>query len=177
VPRFRLPRSRSRSRDTSPLLLLGVGAIVGVAVGALLGDRVAAAIRSGRRRPPVDPWAHVAHGTFDDEEIGDQGDDEAPPTAPPRVPTPSVERRVLEAFRHDPVLAERAIDIDESPAGVIRLTGWVRAEREIGHARTIAGGVPGVRRVETDLAVRAPRRPWTVRGTAPAPADAAGRDG
>jgi hypothetical protein len=171
VPRLRIRRRRERAASSS-LVLLGVGAAIGVALGAALADRVRGARRA---RGAQDPWLHVAHGAYDEEE-------ELAPV-PPRssrrrgreaasVPqasdrAPSVERRVLEAFRNDPVLAERAIDIGEDAPGVIALTGWVRDDEEIRHARTIAGGVPGVARVEAALAVRPPRRPWTLRGSAP----------
>lgn len=62
--------------------------------------------------------------------------------------------RVLEAFRNDPTLAERAIDIDVGPAGTIELTGQVDADREVEYAATIAGGVPGVHHVVTRLGVK-----------------------
>jgi hypothetical protein len=170
VPRLRIGRRKDRA--ASSLVLLGLGAAVGVAVGALLADRVRRSA-GGRGRAAQDPWLHVAHGAYDD------GEDEAPPPPrrrPARTPAddgpvaqraPSIERRVLEAFRNDPVLAERAIDIGEDAPGVIALAGWVRDDAEIRHAATIAGGVPGVARVESTLAVRTARRPWTLRGSAP----------
>lgn len=65
-----------------------------------------------------------------------------------------LEGRVLEAFINDPILSERAIDICASGSGVIELTGWVHASGEIGHALTLARGVPDVRTVVDRLAVR-----------------------
>jgi hypothetical protein len=65
-----------------------------------------------------------------------------------------LEERVLEAFHNDPVLAERAIDIGAIGTGVIELTGWVQASWEIGHAVTLARGVPDVTTVVDRLAVR-----------------------
>jgi hypothetical protein len=161
MPRLRIGRRADRA--TSSLVFLGLGAAVGIALGATLADRIR---RAARRRGPSDPFLHAAHGAYDDS------DDPTPPPrreAPPsaRARVPSIERRVLEAFRNDPVLAERAIDIGEDQPGVIALTGWVREEREIKHAATIAGGIPGVERVESELAVRPPRRPWTLRGSEP----------
>ena len=66
----------------------------------------------------------------------------------------ALEARVLEAFINDPILRERAIDICASGVGTIELTGWVRESGEIGHALTLAGGVPDVKTVIDRLAVR-----------------------
>ncbi|WP_309671750.1 BON domain-containing protein [Gemmatimonas sp.] len=75
----------------------------------------------------------------------------------PSVPThEELESRVLEAFRHDPVLEARAIDIGAVGAGAIELTGWVESTGEIAHALTLARGVPDVTSVVDHLAVRGP---------------------
>ena len=75
----------------------------------------------------------------------------------PSVPThEELESRVLEAFRNDPVLEARAIDIGAVGAGTIELTGWVDSTGEIAHALTIARGVPDVMAVVDQLAVRGP---------------------
>ncbi|MES2521068.1 MAG: BON domain-containing protein [Gemmatimonadota bacterium] len=66
----------------------------------------------------------------------------------------ALEARVLEAFINDPILRERAIDICASGTGTIELTGWVQASSEIGHALTLARGVPDVSAVIDRLAVR-----------------------
>jgi hypothetical protein len=65
-----------------------------------------------------------------------------------------LDARVLEAFQNDPVLAERAVEIESEPAGTIVLHGRVRTAREVKHAVTLARGVPGVRTVRQRLAVR-----------------------
>lgn len=65
--------------------------------------------------------------------------------------------RVLEAFSHDPILAERAVEIEADADGDVILHGRVRAAREVAHAVTIARGVPGVTRVRQRLAVRSRR--------------------
>ncbi len=65
-----------------------------------------------------------------------------------------LEARVLEAFINDPILSERAIDICASGTGQIELTGWVHDSGEIGHALTLARGVPDVTGVIDRLAVR-----------------------
>src|SRR6185312_15434056 len=46
----------------------------------------------------------------------------------------ALEEHVLEAFRNDPVLSERAIDIGSLNEGVIELAGWVEDETESEHA-------------------------------------------
>ena len=46
------------------------------------------------------------------------------------APTTDLEERVLEAFRNDPILSERAIDIGAIGEGIIELTGWVDTEDE-----------------------------------------------
>lgn len=65
-----------------------------------------------------------------------------------------LDARVLEAFQNDPILAERAVEIESEPAGTIVLHGRVRTAREVKHAVTLARGVPGVRSVRQRLAVR-----------------------
>jgi hypothetical protein len=64
-----------------------------------------------------------------------------------------LEERVLEAFRNDPVLCERAIDIGSLNDGVIELAGWVENDDEARHAVTIARGVPGVDTVVNRIAI------------------------
>ena len=61
---------------------------------------------------------------------------------------------MLEAFRNDPVLGERAVDIGALAEGIIELTGWVHATDEVQHALTITRGVPGVDTVVNRLTVR-----------------------
>ncbi len=84
------------------------------------------------------------------------GASDAQQSAAPDVLT--LEARVLEAFHHDPVLRERAIDIGAIASGVIELTGWVHSDPEVEHAITIARGVPDVFHVVDQLAVRTPVR-------------------
>ena len=51
---------------------------------------------------------------------------------------------MLEAFRNDPILSTRAVDIGSLRVGVIELAGVVDTAQEAQHAVTIARGVPGV---------------------------------
>jgi hypothetical protein len=60
---------------------------------------------------------------------------------------------VLEAFRNDPVLCERAIDIGGIGEETIELAGWVTSDEEAEHAVIIARGVPGVSTVLNRIAV------------------------
>ena len=156
-----MTREHRRRRDsgTRKALLLALGAVAGLAIGLAVigrtgtpdgrerGDRE----RGERRRRPR---RHRAEA---------RGDDEcpAPPLAEPTdaVPvssTPSaaaLETRVLEAFRNDPLLRERNIDIEADEHGGIELTGWVEDASEIAYALTVARGVPSVRGATSQLAV------------------------
>lgn len=199
-------RSRRRRPRSSSFLLVALGALTGLAVGAVIADRVGGLDgllkkSSGRRKKrssdgldhdelamaAAADHADVDHDYEDEAEsnhysAGDRGpyadDDEfddideeeddsdlteesdrsamgAASDAEHGVPGETeLEERVLEAFHNDPVLAERAIDIGAIGTGVIELTGWVQASWEIGHAVTLARGVPDVTTVVDRLAVR-----------------------
>lgn len=85
---------------------------------------------------------------FDDDELDEGYEDEDDVSF-----DASLEERVLEAFRNDPVLSERAIDIGAIGEEVIELAGWVDEDEEALHAVTVAGGVPGVSSVVNRLLV------------------------
>jgi hypothetical protein len=182
-------RNRSRTND---LLLLSLGATVGVVAGALLVDRVGGLDRILRRRnaslAPLEHEAdeaeppyglHDAVGGYedDDDQLEDEPDDASEHEPGTIVYEPAgahtadmgahagdapdlltLESRVLEAFHHDPILRERAIDIGAIAPGVIELTGWVHADHEVQHALIITRGIPDVQHVVDQLAVRQPRR-------------------
>lgn len=135
-------RYRDDDSQTSGLLFLAAGAVLGLAAGLVVADRfggfsaLTTKIRErvGRR---------LEEGV--DEEEGEdelEEDDEA------------LEERVLEAFRNDPILSERAVDIGAIGDGIIELTGWVHEPDESTHAVTITRGVPGVETVVNRLDVR-----------------------
>lgn len=192
-------RSRRRRPRSSSFLLVALGALTGLALGAVIADRVGGLdgllkkASKGRRRlesghldrdelgqAAADDHAAVDHDYAEDAEPAyygaadrddsDDGDedyddeidgDESGPSAEMSASTErevpdetELEERVLEAFHNDPVLAERAIDIGAIGTGVIELTGWVQASWEIGHAVTLARGVPDVTTVVDRLAVR-----------------------
>src|ERR1043165_4222994 len=145
---------RYRDDTSTRNAIIGVlaGAVAGLAVGMVLSDRLGglSGIRARLRRPEESERAryYAGHGVaedFDealDEDLGDYEEDDF--DTDEEYDYESVEERVLEAFRNDPTLAERAIDIGELRDGVIELAGWVNTEREAQHAVTIARGVPGV---------------------------------
>lgn len=174
---------RNSSR-TNGLLLLTLGATLGVVAGALLADRLGGVDRLLSRRRLAEPdgtgeldypegpyGLHDADGSYEDEDdelapesiahIHMLGRDSARDRFAAQSSGPdllTLEARVLEAFHNDPVLRERAIDIGAIAQGVIELTGWVHADSEVQHAVTIARGVPDVFHVVDQLAVRKPSR-------------------
>lgn len=180
-------RSRRRRPRSSSFLLVALGALTGLAVGAVIADRVGGLdglMKSGsrRRQQPMGDLDHdemamaeaadseaFDHDYEDDDDDADSDDydddtEDGDGDAATRRRAASssheapddteLEERVLEAFHNDPVLAERAIDIGAIGTGVIELTGWVQASWEIGHAVTLARGVPDVTTVVDRLAVR-----------------------
>ena len=132
-------RYRDDDTTSSGLLYLAAGAVLGLAAGLVVADRfggfssLTAKLRDrvGRLRD---------HDEESESEFDE--DDEV------------LEERVLEAFRNDPTLSERAIDIGAIGDGIIELTGWVHEADEATHAVTITRGVPGVETVVNRLDVR-----------------------
>lgn len=92
---------------------------------------------------------------FMDDELDDElDDDEFDSDGIAGLQDDGLDARVLEAFSHDPVMAERDVEIEEAEDGRIVLHGRVHTAREVAHAVTIARGVPGVTSVKQRLAVR-----------------------
>jgi BON domain len=138
---------------TSALL----GAVAGFAVGMLVAQRVggfSGLVESVRRRgrPEGDDDAEAAGPVVADDfsEFDEDFDDELEDEG---VPNEGLEERVLEAFRNDPILSERAIDIGGIGEATIELAGWVNSEEEAEHAVVLARGVPGVETVVNRIAV------------------------
>ena len=148
--------SRFRFRDDEPSstsTIIGVlaGAIGGFALGMYVAQRVGGfegltarfKARKGSGSGEA-PSLDADDDEFDDIEEDDlEGDDV----------DQGLEERVLEAFRNDPILAERAVDIGSIGDGIIELAGWVDTEEESEHAVTLARGVPGVDTVVNRLAI------------------------
>ena len=150
--RFQDEDDSSIAGTVAPVLL---GALAGFAVGMLVAQRVggfkgiADAFRQRGKAAPdtlsatpsvADDFADYDE-EFEDDEIEEQDD------------ASGLEEHVLEAFRNDPILAERAIDIGGIGATTIELAGWVTSEEESEHAVTIARGVPGVQTVLNRIAI------------------------
>ena len=132
-----------------------VGALAGFAVGVLVSNRLGglSGMRARLRGLAEGPAEATRHGAevgeyYDEDEYepeedeieGDERDEE-------------LEDRVLEAFRNDPILSERAIDIGSLGPGIIELAGWVEKEEESRHAVTLARGVPEVETVVNRITV------------------------
>ena len=137
---------------TSALL----GAVAGFAVGMLVAQRVggfSGLVESVRRRGRAegdDDLVEAGPVVADDFSEYDDYDDELEDEG---VPNEGLEERVLEAFRNDPILSERAIDIGGIGEETIELAGWVNSEEEAEHAVVLARGVPGVETVVNRIAV------------------------
>src|SRR5919202_1365084 len=141
---------RYRDRDESlgsAAAGLALGALAGFAVGVVLAQKVggvsglAERIRERLRRGGA-AEEEGEEEIYEEEDELEENEEHA-----------MLEERVLEAFRNDPVLSERAVDIGAVSDGVIELTGWVNEEAEAEHAVTLARGVPGVATVVNRLAV------------------------
>jgi hypothetical protein len=148
-------RDEEESSSTGTILGVLAGALAGFAAGMYVAQRMGgvSGLKSKLRRG-VDSAEqsiraryesqHAVAEDFDDfeeDELESEGYDE------------SLEERVLEAFRNDPILSERAIDIGSISDAVIELAGWVEDEDEAQHAVTIARGVPGVDTVVNRIAI------------------------
>lgn len=157
-------RYRDEESPAASALYVALGALAGFAAGVVVAQQyggisgITAKIRDrlGSARNGIegddDQLGAQAHDhEYDDDEDFDDGDGEDMPLDA----TEELEERVLEAFRNDPVLSERAIDIGALDEGIVELTGWVNAEDESQQAVVVARGVPGVETVVNRLAVRA----------------------
>jgi hypothetical protein len=133
-------RYRDDDTTSSGLMYLAAGAVLGLAAGLVVADRFGGfSSLTARLRERVGRLRDV-----DDDEYDSEIDEE----------DEALEERVLEAFRNDPTLSERAIDIGAIGDGIIELTGWVHEPDEATHAVTITRGVPGVETVVNRLDVR-----------------------
>lgn len=133
-----------------------LGAVAGFAVGMLVAQRVGGF--SGLARKVRGTAARASEGfggraVADDfveyEEEDEYEEDELVADGEGS----ELEERVLEAFRNDPILSERAIDIGGVGDDSIELAGWVNTDAEAEHAVVIARGVPGVTTVINRIAV------------------------
>lgn len=142
------------SSSTTTVLGVLAGAVAGFAVGMYVAQRMGGLdgikSRLRRRMPDLESRFTRAHGVEDE---GDGFDDIEEDELESEEVDETMEERVLDAFRNDPVLASRAIDIGSISEGVIELAGWVESEDESELAVTIARGVPGVTTVVNRIAL------------------------
>jgi len=141
------------SSTTGTVTSVLLGAVAGFAVGMLVAQRVGgfSGIANRMRRGAEDVGQHLGrqHAVADDFAEYDEYEDDEIETEEGT----DLEERVLDAFRNDPILAERAVDIGGIGDATIELAGWVNSDEEAEHAVTIARGVPGVDTVVNRLAI------------------------
>ena len=152
--RNRYLRYRDADSTARGALYLAVGALAGLVTGIVVAQRVGglagltSRVRSRLQRAEEGEEEGYAGYEYDADESYDELEEDLSPEE-------ELEERVLEAFRNDPVLSERAVDIGALSEGIIELTGWVHSHDEVQHALTLTRGVPGVDTVVNRLTVRA----------------------
>src|SRR5262245_63652651 len=141
------------SSHTGAMLGVLLGAVAGFTVGMLVAQRVGGftGLKSTLRRGRGAAEAALRARDLDEDE--DEFEDIEEDELESEAYDETLEERVLEAFRNDPVLAERAVDIGSIGDGTIELAGWVEDDNEAKHAVTIARGVPGVDTVVNRIAI------------------------
>lgn len=146
--RFRDDDDTSSASTIATVLL---GAVAGFALGMVVAQRVGgfSGLADKVRRRGVKAAGSTEPKVADDfSEYEEYEDDEIVESS-----EETLEDHVLEAFRNDPILAERAVDIGGIGEATIELAGWVTTDQESEHAVTIARGVPGVKTVVNRLLV------------------------
>jgi hypothetical protein len=155
-------RYRDRDSNAAGAVFVAVGALAGLAAGVLLAQRYGgvsgigarvrdrAAARRGEEREGDQRPTGYDVPEYDDEPLQGAGGRDTDDLDEGEM----LEERVLEAFRNDPILSERAVDIGAVGEAIIELTGWVHSESEAHHAVTVTRGVPGVDTVVNRLEVR-----------------------
>ncbi|HZE08962.1 MAG TPA: BON domain-containing protein [Gemmatimonadaceae bacterium] len=142
-------------------LYIAIGAAAGFAAGVLMAERFGGF--KGLTDRIKDTFGGGTGEEEDDFDYEGLDDDEFDPDFDEDLDTPKaslngveeLEERVLEAFRNDPILSERAVDIGAVEDGIIELTGSVNSEDEARQAIVVARGVPGVETVVNRLVIGA----------------------
>jgi hypothetical protein len=147
-------RDEEESSSTGTVLGVLAGAVAGFAVGMLVAQRVGgiSGLTSKLRRRGSATEAAL-RGPYNAAEAAEDFEDIEDDEFEPLDADAGLEERVLEAFRNDPILAERAVDIGSIGEATIELAGWVEDDDEARHAVTIARGVPGVDTVVNRIAI------------------------
>jgi BON domain len=132
-----------------------LGALAGFVVGIVVAQRVGGLSGiTSRLREGIDALRHRgeegieslagAQRDEEEEEYEDEYDEGEEPDERALDGDSALEERVLRAFRRDPVLSERAIDIGAIGEGIIELSGWVESREESEHAVVVTRTVPGI---------------------------------
>jgi len=144
-------RYRDDESSTGTIVGVLVGALAGFAAGMFVAQRVGGftGLTSKIRKRAGGRFGLAEAPEMVDEELDEYEEDEVEPEDDDE----SLEERVLEAFRNDPILSERAVDIGSIGDGIIELAGWVESEEEAEHAVTLARGVPDVDTVVNRMSI------------------------
>lgn len=149
-------QDEDESSVTGTVTSVLLGAVAGFAVGMLVAQRVggfsglANRVRSSLPEGVVGELTGTQPVVADDyADYDDYEDDELEASEEGS----ELEERVLEAFRNDPIMSERAVDIGGIGEETIELAGWVNTEEEAEHAVVLARGVPGVTTVVNRIAI------------------------
>ena len=144
-------RYEDKESSAPGLLTLAIGAVAGLAVGVVVAQRFGglAGISARLRERLGEGGLEAADGEYDIDEYDSDELEESDDDSEDMM----LEERVLEAFRNDPILAERAVDIGAIGEGIIELAGWVHDDSEAAHAVTVARGTPGVETVVNRMAI------------------------
>jgi hypothetical protein len=147
-------RYHDEESSATGALYVALGALAGFAAGVVVAQHYGGL--SGLTDRIRQSLGRAQAGSADEDDGYDEaGDaDDYDDHERPLDQTEELEERVLEAFRNDPILSERAIDIGALDEGIVELTGWVNAADEAEEAVVITRGVPGVDTVVNRLAIR-----------------------
>ena len=148
--------------ESSPrsALYIAIGAAAGFAAGVLMAERFGGfkgltdRIKDTFGGGTGEEEEEFDYEGLDEDEFDPNFDDDLEPSKASMNGAEDLEERVLEAFRNDPILSERAVDIGAVEDGIIELTGWVNSDDEAHQAVVIARGVPGVETVVNRLTIR-----------------------
>lgn len=145
-------RYRDDESSTGTIVGVLVGALAGFAAGMFVAQRVGGfgGLTSRIRERAGGRFGIGRTEEAEDQDLEEYEEDEIEPG---EEYDESLEERVLEAFRNDPILSERAVDIGSIGDGIIELAGWVETEEEAEHAVTIARGVPDVDTVVNRMSI------------------------
>jgi hypothetical protein len=150
----------------------GAAALAGFALGAWTVHRfggIDGAIasfgrsmaRAARDRDEPDPSVYELDGLAHDDSDLDWSGDEITLDDHDAQAATDLEERVLAAFLNDPILSDADVLISAEGDGLVTLHGRLADRRQVEHAATIAGGVPGVAGVANKVRVRRSRRART----------------